>query len=365
MLKAKNSVLRGAVLSLIALIAVCASIRLPKAAYGAVDVSDKPDTPFKLATFTTEGKTRVGIVFGDQVLDLAGANAYVEKQAHLTKMQLPDEMKALIEQYPTVSKRLYQIANYLKSVSLNGKPFVYSADKVTIEPPVKYPWNLMNMAFNYWGHAKELTGRLPDIDQDRDDPFIFAKSPRSDMIGTDATFYIPEGREKMDWEGELIVVMGPKPASRVSKEQALDYVFGYSVINDLSDRQPGKRKAPTFSVDWFSQKNRDGAAPVGPYITPKEFMGNPHDFHLTTKVNGVIKQDGSTSDMIYDVEHQIAYITSIMTLWPGDMIACGSQAGVGTARKPPEYLKAGDVVEVSADGIGTLRTHMAAMPPKQ
>src|SRR5579871_4891177 len=93
--------------------------------------------------------------------------------------------------FPTRSKRLYQIANYLKPDALNGKAFVYAPDKVTIEPPVKYPWNLMNMAFNYWSHAKEMSGRLPDIDQERDDPYIFAKSPRSTMIGTNATFYIP------------------------------------------------------------------------------------------------------------------------------------------------------------------------------
>ena len=121
-----------------------------------------------------------------------------------------------------------------------------SADKVTIEPPVKYPWNLMNMAFNYWGHAKEMSGKLPDIDQDRDDPFIFAKSPRSDMIGTDATFYIPEGREKMDWEGELIVVMGPKPASRVSKEQALGLCFW--IQRYQRSIRPSARKAQGANV---------------------------------------------------------------------------------------------------------------------
>ena len=125
MLKTRKSLFRAVIFWSIALVAVVFLLRLPAATNAAVEVSDKPDTPFKLATFTIAGKTRVGIVFGDQVLDLAGANAYVEKQAHLTKMQLPDEMKALIEQYPTVSKRLYQIANYLKPVSLDGKPFVF------------------------------------------------------------------------------------------------------------------------------------------------------------------------------------------------------------------------------------------------
>jgi 2-keto-4-pentenoate hydratase/2-oxohepta-3-ene-1,7-dioic acid hydratase in catechol pathway len=332
----------------------------PTAGNAATAISDKPDTPFKLATFHTEGNSRVGIVLGDRVVDLNSADAYVEKQAGLPKMQLPTTALGVIERYPTVSKRLYQIANYLKDRNLDHQSFAFAVDQIHIESPIKYPWNLLNMAFNYWSHAKEMArGKPIDIDQDRDDPFIFAKSPRSTIIDPGATFYIPRGRDKLDWEGELTVVIGRR-AKEVSKEQALNYVFGYTIINDLSDRGGGKRKSPEFTTDWFSQKSRDGEAPIGPYITPKEFMGNPHNIHLTTRVNGVIKQDGRTSDMIYDVEHQIAYITSIMTLWPGDMIATGSQAGVGVARTPPEFLHPGDVVEVSAEGIGTLRTPVAA-----
>ena len=113
--------------------------------------------------------------------------------------------------------------------------------------------------------------------------------------------------------------------------------------------------------DWFGGKSRDGAAPFGPFLVPKEFVSNPHDLHIVTKVNGTVKQDGNTSDMIYDVEHQIAYISSIMTLYPGDVISSGTMSGVGTARKPPEYLKPGDVVEITIDGIGTLKTPMAAL----
>src|SRR5579862_2892312 len=320
-------------------------------------VSDRPETPFKLATFEFQGKTRAGMVLGDRVLDLTAANAYVAKQAGLPAVTIPIEMRELIEQYP--AKRLYQIANYLKD---HPEPllFAFPLDKVSIKAPIKYPWNLLNMAANYWSHAKEMNVKK-DVDPDRDAPYIFAKSPRSCIVDPGTPFYIPEGRERIDWEGELAVIVG-KPAFHVPKEKALDYVFGYSIMYDVSDRGSRFRKDPMFvGPDWFSGKSLDGAAPFGPYIVPKEFMTHPHDIHLTTRVNGVVKQDGNTSDMIYDVEHQVAYISSIMTLYPGDVISSGTMGGVGVARKPPEFLKPGDVVEISIDGIGTLKTPIAAM----
>jgi 2-keto-4-pentenoate hydratase/2-oxohepta-3-ene-1,7-dioic acid hydratase in catechol pathway len=337
---------------------------LPAALFAAV--SEKPDTAFKLATFEAGGKTRLGMVLADHMLDLAGANAYVTKAASLPQVRLPGEMRELIEQYPATSKRLYQIANYLKDQKLDGRPFAFPMDKVSVKAPIKYPWNLLNMAANYWSHAKEM-GVQKDINPDRDDPYIFAKSPRSCIVDPGAPFYIPEGRDRIDWEGELAIILG-KPAFRVSRDNALDYVFGYSIMYDVSDRGRGNRKDPMFQgPDWFAGKSRDGAAPFGPFLVPKEFMSNPHDLHITTKVNGVLKQDGNTSDMIYDVEHQIAYISSIMTLYPGDVISSGTMGGVGVARKPPEFLKPGDVVEISIDGIGALKTPMAAMasrPPQ-
>jgi len=324
-------------------------------------VSDKPETAFKLATFELQGKTRTGMLLNDRILDLAAANAYVTKQAALPAADLAAEMRELIEQSP---KRLYQIANYLHDKKLDSLPFAYPIEKVHLSAPVKYPYNLLNMAANYWSHAKEM-GVNKDVNQDRDDPYIFAKSPRSCIADPGTPFYIPAGRDRIDWEGELAVIIG-KPAFQVPKERALDYVFGYSIMYDVSDRGRRNRKDPMFQgPDWFSGKSLDGAAPFGPFIVPKEFMANPHDIHLATRVNGVLKQDGNTSDMIYDIEHQIAYISSIMTLYPGDVISTGTMGGVGTARKPPEYLKPGDVVEITIDGIGTLKTPIKAMSERQ
>ncbi len=323
-------------------------------------VSSEPETPFKLATFEAHGRTRIGMLLEGRILDIQGANAYVAKSAGLPVMQLPGEMRELIEQYGPASKRLYQIANYLKERNTAGQPFSFAVEQVSIKAPIKYPWNLLNMAANYWSHAKEM-GVKKDIDPDRDDPYIFAKSPRSCIVDPGTPFYIPEGRDKIDWEGELAIVMG-KPAFHTPKQKALDAVFGYSIVYDVSDRGRGNRKDPMFTgPDWFAGKSRDGAAPFGPFLVPKEFMTHPHDIHIMTRVNGTVKQDGNTSDMIYDLEHQIAYISSIMTLYPGDVIASGTMGGVGVARKPPEFIKPGDVVEITIDGIGTLKTPIRAM----
>ncbi|HWZ33774.1 MAG TPA: fumarylacetoacetate hydrolase family protein [Bryobacteraceae bacterium] len=352
------------------------------AAISAAAVSDRPETPFKLATFEVQGRPhspRLGMVLNDRILDVNEAGDYLlKKTGRKSAVMLPDDMRLLIERYTDTifvhpvdhpggreltavyARRLYEIANYFHDKKLDSLPFAYSLDTVHIAAPIKYPYNLLNMAANYWTHAREM-GVNKDVDQDRDAPFIFAKSPRSCIVDPGAPFYIPEGRDRIDWEGELAVIIG-KPAFHVPKEKALDYVFGYSIMYDVSDRGGRKRKDAIFQgPDWFSGKSLDGAAPFGPFIVPKEFMTNPHDIHIMTRVNGVVKQDGNTSDMIYDVEHQIAYMSSIMTLYPGDVISSGTMGGVGTARKPPEYLKRGDVVEISIDGIGTLKTPMKAM----
>jgi 2-keto-4-pentenoate hydratase/2-oxohepta-3-ene-1,7-dioic acid hydratase in catechol pathway len=322
---------------------------------GASLVSDKPDTPFKLATFEAQGKTRVGMALGDRMLDLNGANAYVEKQIGLPAMRLPTEMRELIEQYLATSKRMYQIANYLKDKRLDGQAFALALDQVAIKAPIKYPYNLMNMAANYWTHAREM-GVNTDVDQDRDDPFIFAKSPRSCIVDPGTPFYIPEGRDHIDWEGELAIILS-KPAFRVSKQKALDYVFGYSIMYDVSDRGGGRRVVSMFSgINWFDGKSLDRGAPFGPFIVPKEFLPNFNNLHVVTRVNGVVKQDGRTSELIWDEGHMIQFISSIMTLYPGDVISTGTPAGTGMERN--EFLKPGDVVEIEIEGIGTLRTPM-------
>lgn len=347
--------------------------------------STAPRTPFKLMTFDVAGTDRVGLVIGDRVYDLDGANRHVAAQMKLAAMAMPRDMKALIEQYATVSPRLYQIANYFGARPTAKLPFAYDPAAVTVRAPIKYPWNLIAASANYKAHAQGMgqagAGQAPGapatpaagfdasaadrIVPDRDAPVLFAKSPRSCIIDPNAPFYIVDGRARTDYEAELAVVMGPRPAYRVPREQALDYVFGYSIMQDISDRGSERLREVTMfpGTNWFDGKSIDRAAPFGPVIVPKEFLPKgPSDFRITTKVNGTLVQDSRTSNLIWSEAHLIAYVTSRMTLYPGDVIITGTPAGTGMERQV--FLKPGDTVTVEVEGIGTLTTPFKALSEK-
>jgi 2-keto-4-pentenoate hydratase/2-oxohepta-3-ene-1,7-dioic acid hydratase in catechol pathway len=340
--------------------------------------SNRPDTPFKLATFEAGGRVRIGLTSGVRLVDIAAANTYVAQKAGLTAQTMPGDMLALIEQYDRVAPRLYQIANYLKAENAASLAFAYDPDKVAFKPPIMYPANFLNIAANYRAHAEGMGGgagragaapepagrggfnaaAAADIVPERDGPIVFAKSPRSCIVASGDAFYIPEGNQRIDWEGELGIVIG-KQAFNVPRERAHDYVFGYSIVNDVSDRGGRQRRVVSMfpGVNWFDGKSIDRGGPFGPFIVPKEFIKGDH-LRLVTKVNGVVKQEANTSEMIWNETHQIAYISQNMTLFPGDLISSGTPSGTGAERN--EYLKPGDVVTIEIEGIGTLTTPMKA-----
>jgi 2-keto-4-pentenoate hydratase/2-oxohepta-3-ene-1,7-dioic acid hydratase in catechol pathway len=331
-------------------------------------VPSTPDTPFKLATFDAAGKTRIGLVLGTRVFDIAGANAALTKTAALPVVQIPGDMRTLIEEYARVSPRLYQIANHFKDAKNDASAFAFDLAKVSIKAPIKYPYNILAIAANYKLHAGEMFApgspqqkAADNADPDKEDPVFFAKSPRSCIIDPGEPYFVTPGRN-IDWEGELAIVMG-KPALHVSEANAHDYVFGYSIMYDLSDRGGTGRRPLTQmfnSPNWFAGKSGDRSAPFGPFIVPKEFVHDHNAFHIVTKVNGTVKQDGSTKNLIWDEAHMVRYLTSILTLYPGDVISSGTPDGVGAGRKPPEFLHPGDVVTIEIEGIGTLTTPMKA-----
>ncbi len=330
-------------------------------------VSSKPDTPFKLATFEARGKTRLGLVLGTRMLDIHEASAELTRKAGVAAIAIPADLRTLIEEYPRLSPRLYQIANYFRDIKLGEAPFAFDTAQSAIKAPIKYPYNLLAIAANYRLHAGEMfrpgspeQKAAEEANPDKEDPVFFAKSPRSCIIDPGDAYVMPPGRN-IDWEGELAIVIG-KPALNVSEANAHDYVFGYSIMYDLSDRGgPGRPLTGMFpGTNWFRGKSRDRSAPFGPFIVPKEFITDPTSFHIVTKVNGVVKQDGNTRNLIWDEAHMVRFLTSILTLYPGDVISSGTPDGVGAGRKPPEFLKPGDVVSIEIDGIGILTTPMRA-----
>lgn len=313
--------------------------------------SANPETPFKLANLEGGVRGRPAIVINDAIFDLDRAIAWATEQYRLPAVDMPKSVLEIIENYDRLKPRLYQLANALKGAPPN---FAQRPDQARFMPPVLYPWNLLAVAVNYRAHGEEM-GRQITSDYANDPPYVFAKSPKAGLIATGEAYVIPEGRDKIDWEVEMAVIIG-RQARGVSKERAGDYIWGYGLILDISDRAAQERKNPQFNADWFAGKSRDRAAPMGPYIVPAEFMKNHGNVKLKLAVNGQVMQEDTTRNMVHNTEDLVQFITSIQTLEPGDIIATGTPPGVGNARKPPVYLKRGDVITAEIEGIGSIRT---------
>ncbi len=314
-------------------------------------MDDAARIPYKLANLEGGPIGRPAIVVGEKVYDLAECDRTIARSESGRDVHLPTTTRGIIEQYDTCRLRLGEIAAGLDGT--RSTPGLQAAD-VRFRPPILYPWNIVAVAVNYRAHGEEMERQI-DEGYRKDPPYLFTKSPKACLIGTGDTLFVPEGREKIDWELELAAIIG-KRATRVSVEEALDYVWGYGLILDMSDRAMLERSNAFFNVDWFNAKSRDGFAPMGPFIVPAEFLPNHDDLHLELRVNDQVMQDYSTRFMNHKVEELVAFITSIQTLEPGDIIATGTPPGVGKGRKPPLFLKPGDLITAEIEGVCSIRT---------
>jgi 2-keto-4-pentenoate hydratase/2-oxohepta-3-ene-1,7-dioic acid hydratase in catechol pathway len=206
--------------------------------------------------------------------------------------------------------------------------------------PISRPSKIVCIGHNYRDHAAESRAQVPK------EPVIFLKSTTA-MCGPNDNVVIPRNGLKLDWEAELAVVIG-KRASYVPKENALEHVAGYTVFNDYSER--------SFQLErggqWVKGKSGDSFAPLGPFLATRDDLPNAGQLNLWLRVNGELRQNGSTSDMIFDVPTIVSYVSDFMTLLPGDVIGTGTPAGVGQSRNPPIFLQPGDVVSLGIDGLG-------------
>jgi 2-keto-4-pentenoate hydratase/2-oxohepta-3-ene-1,7-dioic acid hydratase in catechol pathway len=329
--------------------------------------------PFKLGTFRTTGQPFVGIVLKDSiVIDVAAANAELLMNPHVPAVQVPADMRGIISAYEYgVQRRLYDIVNWVvrgNMLSGDRRPgWVHDVAKIKTLAPILYPTKMLNAAANYYAHAGESSSPEEakkieaNLRANRGTPYLFLKPTVGAIIGNGDDFIIPKGRDRIDWECEIGVVIA-KPAKYVPAAQAKDYIFGYTIQLDMSDRggRPGE-KQNRFGTDWFVGKGHDTFAPMGPWIVPKEFYGDVQNVRQTLTVNGKMMQDARSTDMIHTVAELIEYGSSIMTLFPGDVIAAGSPAGTGmsrTVRTEQIFLKDGDKIVATIEGIGTL-THTA------
>ena len=233
-----------------------------------------------------------------------------------------------------------RLANWLKNNAANCPEVPADA---RIGSCVARPSKIVCIGLNYAKHAAESGAAVPT------EPVVFFKSTTA-LCGPNDNVIIPRNSEKTDWEVELAVIIGKK-ASYIDEKDALDYVAGYALHNDYSER--------AFQLErggqWVKGKSNDSFAPLGPVMVTTDEMPYPQNLRLWLSINGIMLQDSNTNDMVFDVKHIIAYLSQFMTLLPGDVISTGTPSGVGLGFKPPRYLKGGEVIELGIDGLGTQR----------
>lgn len=236
---------------------------------------------------------------------------------------------------------LERVANLLKEPGRQLVP----AEGVRLGPPVARPGKIICLGKNYAAHAREFDAKIPDS------PILFSKAG-SALSGPTDPIIIPRGGTQVDGEVELAVVIG-KPACRVAESDALNYVAGYTVLNDVTDRA-----AQRAAGQWFRGKSPDTFGPLGPCMVTRDEITDPHRLQLTSAINGQILQNGNTTDMIFKIPFLIAFISATITLRPGDVLATGTPAGIGSARTPPVYLQGGDCITCNIEGIGRLENQV-------
>ena len=305
---------------------------------------------YLLVTYQSDKGPRAGVVVGDKLFDAA---AFTRKAGYVTMLDILNDWRA-------AEPALRKAAAAAGKSKLKSKPL----NRAKLLAPVLWPSAIYCAGANYTDHMMEMA-KLQNIPPAPDPhevglkPWHFIKASRS-VTGQGATVKLPAASQAIDWEAELGAVIG-RTAKNVPLEKALDYVAGYTVANELSARDLGKRPqlpdSSPFKWDWVGQKCFDDACPLGPWIVPARDIKDPQKLGIKLWVNDVIKQDSYTSDMIFTLAEQISHLSSRITLHPGDIVLTGTPAGVGAARR--EFLKAGDVTKVWVENIGTLTNKMA------
>jgi len=294
----------------------------------------------KLVTFDSQG-ARAGLVLGDMVHDIAAHASLPASLLEIVRLGEP----ALIE--------LRALA-----AALQGQPGIPLGSVRLLAPIPRPARNIFCVGLNYQAHIDEgrtRNGEPPPLPAKRAEfPTFFTKTP-STVIGPGSA--VPahaDVTQRLDWEVELGVVLGTTGVN-ISRERALDHIFGYTIVNDVSARDLQMR----HGGQWFKGKSLDGTCPMGPWLVTRDELGAANDLSIRLKLNGVSKQDSNTRFMLFDLPALIAELSKGLTLEAGDIIATGTPDGIGAVRQPPEFLKPGDVVECEIEGIGTLRHGVA------
>ena len=307
---------------------------------------------FKLLTHTRDGRAVGAVAIGAHAYDLTAV-----RPATPTVL-------AVLEDWVRASADLRALAaDASRLAKLQGQ----ALDTLTYAPPVLYPNGIYCAGANYKDHVAEMAKAFnlpmePDPHEVGMPPWCFIKTPRNSLAGHGAVIKLPAYSKTVDWELEVALVIG-RTCKDVDVADAMDYVAGYSIANDLSARDFLRRptmkpnSGSPFEYDWVSHKSWDGSCPMGPWIVPKEDIPDPNNMALKLWVNDTLMQDSSTSQIIFTDAELVSFLSQRLTLYPGDVIITGTPAGVGTPRGI--FLKAGDTVRIEVEGVGTLVNRMA------
>lgn len=307
---------------------------------------------FRLLTYLRGTSPRAGLLVDGRVYDAA----------QVTSGQLPDSVLAALQAWDRTQPGFVAAA-----ASLRADPLSFPSipvEQIMLAAPILWPGAIYAAGANYLDHVQEMNrahgfGDVPTLKDLGEAPWHCLKAGRSCVVGPGATIVLPPHTDAVDWELELAAVIG-RVAYCTPAEQALDYVAGYTIANDLSSRDTLKRaRTPAsspFHADWFSCKNFDGACPIGPWITPALEIEDPQTLDMKLWVGDELMQESNTSKMIFSVAEQIAALSSRVTLQPGDLILTGTPAGVGMPRK--RFLRPGETVRLWIEGLGEFSHQM-------
>lgn len=280
----------------------------------------------RLATIETWAGPRAALQVGDFFLDI-----------HATEANLPGNLRLLLDGGPRVLQAVAELVHRPGAVKV-------PAGRVKYHAPIVDPRKIICVGLNYKDHAAESGSPIPK------DPILFSKYATA-LIGHGETIVLPKVSHEVDFEAELVIVVGKK-GRHLTLSNAMDHVAGYTVGHDVSARDWQLKKD---GKQWMVGKTFDTFAPAGPVLVTKDEVKDPQNLPIRLRLNGEMMQNSSTKQMIFGVAELLVYLSQVFTLEPGDLIYTGTPPGVGVARKPPVYLKDGDVVEVEIEGLGVLR----------
>ncbi|MCS7159780.1 MAG: fumarylacetoacetate hydrolase family protein [Gemmatales bacterium] len=285
----------------------------------------------RIVTLQTESGLRAGLEWNGRYLDIATNLSH-----------LPSSVRELLRLGEVVHAQLQQLPERIE------KP-IYERGPIRLAAPIPDPPKVICVGLNYKDHAAESGAAIPA------EPVLFSKFS-SAVIGPEEPIRLPKVSKEVDYEAELVIVIG-KRGRYIAEQEARPYIAGYTIGHDVSARDWQLRKP---GGQWLAGKTFDTFAPIGPALVTRDEIPDPHQLHIELRLNGQVMQRSNTNQMIFSVDKLVSYISQVVTLEPGDLIFTGTPPGVGFARKPPVFLKPGDVVEIEIERIGILRNPVMA-----